>query len=68
MKAPPVALKNLVEFCLRSRANILSFLPERLDSGLFVDRPSRSYPTGDYDITKIGPPDENLQQRRGIAQ
>lgn len=68
MKAPPVVLKNLVGFCLRSRASILSFLPERLDSGLFVDRPSRSYSTGDYDLTKIGPPDENLKQRRGIAE
>ncbi|OWY64187.1 hypothetical protein B7486_48650 [cyanobacterium TDX16] len=68
IKAPPVVLKNLVEFCLRSRASLLSFLPERLDSGLFVDRPSRSYPTGNYDLTKIGPPDENLQQRRGIPE
>ncbi len=68
MKAPPVSLKNLVEFCLRSRAIVLSFLPERLDSGLFVDRPSRSYSTGGYEITKIGPPDENLKQRTGIAE
>lgn len=68
IKGPPVALKNLVEFWLRSRANILSFLPERLDSSLFVQRPSRSYATGDYDITKIDPLNENLRQRRGIAQ
>ncbi|WP_158631909.1 hypothetical protein [Chroococcidiopsis cubana] len=37
-----IALKNLVEFGLRSRARTLNFLPARLDSGLFVDRPSRS--------------------------
>jgi hypothetical protein len=44
------------------------FLPARLDSGWFVDRPSRSYSTGDRALTKINPPDENLQLRRGVAE
>ncbi|MBW4492938.1 MAG: hypothetical protein KME26_07595 [Oscillatoria princeps RMCB-10] len=63
MQAPPLALKKLVEFGLRARAALLSFLPARTTSGLFVDSPSRSYPNNDYEITKVGPPDDNLKQK-----
>lgn len=60
--------ENLVEFCLRSRAKMLSLLPSRLDSGLFVDCLSRSHSSGDRALTKLGSPDKNLQIRRGVAK
>ncbi|MFB2917749.1 hypothetical protein [Aerosakkonema funiforme] len=61
--APPPAVKSFVECCLHARAWVLSYLPPRTRSGLFVDRPSRSYPVNDYDVTKLGPPDENLKKK-----
>ncbi|MFB2934795.1 oxygenase MpaB family protein [Aerosakkonemataceae cyanobacterium BLCC-F154] len=63
LKAPPVAIKKLVEICLHTRAWVLSFLPARTKSGLFVDRPSLSYPANNYDVTKLGPSDENLKKK-----
>lgn len=63
LEAPPIAVKKLVEFCLHARAWVLSFLPERTKSGLFVDRPSRSYPDNNYDVAKLGPSDENLKEK-----
>ncbi|MCT7982716.1 hypothetical protein NG796_05350 [Laspinema sp. A4] len=66
MQAPPIPVKKLVEFSLRSRGILLSFLPPRTTSGLFVDHPSRSYPNKDYNIAKLGPSDENLKQKIGL--
>lgn len=63
LEAPPVAVKKFVEFCLHTRAWVLSYLPARTRSGLFVDRPSRSYPANNYDVTKLGPSDENLKKK-----
>lgn len=63
MQPPPKILKSLVIAAMRSRANILSFLPPRRTSGLFVDYPNRSYGANSYDIAKIGPDDENLKQK-----
>lgn len=63
MQPPPIVLKNLVEFSLRMRAKIWSFLPPRRTSGLFVDYPSRCYPLNNYDMTKLGPPEDSLKQK-----
>jgi hypothetical protein len=65
LEAPPVAVKKFVEFCLHTRAWVLSYLPPRTRSGLFVDRPSRSYPDNNYDVAKLGPSDENLKKISG---
>ncbi|MCF2149431.1 hypothetical protein IQ276_023975 [Desmonostoc muscorum LEGE 12446] len=48
---------------MRMRAMVLSFLPPRQTSGLFVDRPSRIYPLNNYDMTKLGPPEDSLKQK-----
>ncbi len=63
MQPPPPALKNFVEFVMRMRARVLSLLPPRQTSGLFVDRPSRSYPLNNYNMTKLGPPEDSLKQK-----
>ncbi|MBD2515670.1 hypothetical protein H6G93_11725 [Nostoc sp. FACHB-973] len=42
---------------------VLSFLPPRQTSGLFVDRPSRTYPLNNYDMTKLGHPENSLKQK-----
>lgn len=61
MQPPPKIIKNLVIATIRARAWILSFLPPRRTSGLFVDYPNRSYGADGYSIEKIGPDDENLK-------
>ncbi|MDZ8081662.1 MAG: hypothetical protein RMY36_004095 [Nostoc sp. SerVER01] len=63
MQAPPPALKSLVEFVMLMRARVLSFLPPRQTSGLFVDRRSRTYPLNNCDMTKLGPPEDSLKQK-----
>lgn len=47
--------RRVVEQALRSRGNILRYVPPRQTPSFYMDEPQRSYPQG-YELTDLGPP------------